>query len=221
MFTAPSTPDHAPYVSTRHDVDAIVWLPSPETSSAQFSLNHVRTFNALGYVQALKANRKFTTVSPDLTYSVITDCGRHVFVYCQPDAGGGNKARADAGGGNKARPDVGGGNKARPDIGGENKARPDAGRGNKARPDTGGGNKARPDASGENKARPDIGGENKARPDAGRGNKARPDTGRGNKARELLHTLNDNTDILGVTAYNHGLLFILTSETLLGLMLPL
>lgn len=141
VFTAPSTPDHAPYVSTRHDVDAIVWLPSPETSSAQFSLNHVRTFNDLGYVQALKANRKFTTVSPDLTYSVITDCGRHVFVYCQPDTGGGNKAR--------------------------------------------------------------------------------PDTGRGNKARELLHTLNDNTDILGVTAYNHGLLFILTSQTLLGLMLPL
>jgi hypothetical protein len=44
----------------------------------------VATFNALGYVQASKRERKFTTCSPNLKYAVICDGVRHVFVYMQP-----------------------------------------------------------------------------------------------------------------------------------------
>lgn len=50
------------------------------------------TFNALGYVQASKRERKFTTCSPNLKYAVICDGVRHVFVYMQPTERGGNSA---------------------------------------------------------------------------------------------------------------------------------
>lgn len=91
----------------------------------------MNTFNALGYVQASKADRKFTTAPPDLSYCVITDCNRHVFVYAQPSNGV-----------------------------------------------------------------------------------------KGNKAVELLHTLAPSSDILGVSASNNGMVFLLTREALHTLTLP-
>ena len=131
VFTAPSQPDHAHYFVTRHDVDAIVWLPS-STTLEEPSWTHVNTFNALGYVQASKENRKFTTSPPNLKFAVITDCTRHIFVYVQPDEGV-----------------------------------------------------------------------------------------RGNKAREFVYTLSEKMDILGLTASNSGLVFVLTPRTLFILKLPL
>ena len=91
----------------------------------------MNTFNALGYVQASKSDRKFTTAPPDLSYCIITDCTRHVFVYAQPEGGV-----------------------------------------------------------------------------------------KGNKATEFLYTLGNSSDILGVTASNNGLVFLLTPQTLYGLVLP-
>ena len=45
------------------------------------------TFNALGYVQASKEDRKFTVSPPSLKFVAISDCKRHVFVYVQPPEG--------------------------------------------------------------------------------------------------------------------------------------
>ncbi|XP_064393897.1 nudC domain-containing protein 1-like [Halichondria panicea] len=131
VFTAPSQPDHAHYFITRHDVDAIVWIPS-STTLEEPSWTHVNTFNALGYVQASKENRKFTTSPPNLKFAVITDCTRHIFVYIQPEEGV-----------------------------------------------------------------------------------------MGNKAREFVYTLSEKMDILGLTASNSGLVFVLTPRTLFALKLPL
>ena len=72
-------------------MDAVVWLPHVSVSSGDAPWCHVTTFNALGYVQASKRERKFTTCSPDLNYAVISDGTRHVFVYVQP-RGGANTA---------------------------------------------------------------------------------------------------------------------------------
>lgn len=96
VFTAPSRVNHPAYFSLRHDVDAVVWLPhaSVPLSSSSSSITpwqHVSTFNALGYVQASKRERKFTTCAPNLEYAVISDGTRHVFIYMQP-RGGANSA---------------------------------------------------------------------------------------------------------------------------------
>ena len=45
------------------------------------------TFNALGYVQASKRDRKFSTCAPNLSFAVMSDCNRHIFVYKQPSEG--------------------------------------------------------------------------------------------------------------------------------------
>jgi hypothetical protein len=46
----------------------------------------VATFNAFGYVQASKRQRKFTMCSPDYSFVAISDCTRHIYVYRQPAA---------------------------------------------------------------------------------------------------------------------------------------
>ena len=94
MFTAASHANCPAYFSLRHDVDAVLWLPhaslpSPSPSCTRWC--HASTFNALGYVQASKRERKFTTCPPNVKYAVISDSTRHVFVYMQP-RGGANSA---------------------------------------------------------------------------------------------------------------------------------
>ena len=44
---------------------------------------HEDTFNALGYVQASKRDKKFLMCSEDMSYAVLTDCNRHLFIYYQ------------------------------------------------------------------------------------------------------------------------------------------
>lgn len=45
------------------------------------------TFNALGYVQAAKRDRKFSTCAPDMSFATLCDCTRHVYAYRQPEKG--------------------------------------------------------------------------------------------------------------------------------------
>lgn len=116
-----------PYFALRHDVDAVIWLPSLDNSPC----THVDTFNALGYVQASKENRKFTTCPANLKFVAISDCTRHIFVYLQP-----------------------------------------------------------------------------------------PNGFRDNSALEFVHTLSEKTDVLGLAASNDGLVFVLTSNNLVALKIP-
>lgn len=52
-------------------------------SNYEWNLEHTGTLFALGYVRASKLRRKFTTCAPDLSYSIIAEGGRHIFVYRQ------------------------------------------------------------------------------------------------------------------------------------------
>lgn len=89
VFICPSPgPSGNPgYVCLRHDVDGVVWLPHASLTNSQSRWSHVSTVHALGYVQASKRDRKFTTCPPNLKFAVITDSCRHVFVYMQPEEG--------------------------------------------------------------------------------------------------------------------------------------
>jgi len=80
----------------RHDVDGFVWQPveipnTSETSPAletpacrPISWQHVGTFNAFGYVQASKQQRKFSVCAPDMSFVAVADCTRHLYVYHRP-----------------------------------------------------------------------------------------------------------------------------------------
>ena len=63
----------------RHDVDGLVW-----SVNGQPSFKHVGTFAALGYVQASKAQRKYTVSPPGMGYAAIVEATRRVFLYRQP-----------------------------------------------------------------------------------------------------------------------------------------
>lgn len=77
----------------RHDVDGLVWQPVIEKNSGNadsgsgsgIRLEHVDTFDALGYVQASKSQRRFTMAAPDRSYAAIIDRQRHVYIYRKPE----------------------------------------------------------------------------------------------------------------------------------------
>jgi len=71
----------------RHDVDALVWQPSTNKEKTDNYWNHIGTFDALGYVQASKEDRKFSTCSPDMSYAAISDSTKHVYIYHRPEEG--------------------------------------------------------------------------------------------------------------------------------------
>ena len=56
-------------------------------SEANDYWTHVGTFNALGYVQAAKRDRKFSTCALNMSFSTLCDCTRRVYVYQQPEKG--------------------------------------------------------------------------------------------------------------------------------------
>jgi hypothetical protein len=88
LFNAQTSAESLPVVCLRHDVDGIVWQPALSTSSSSsdssLSWQHAGTFDAFGYVQASKQQRKFTTCDPSLSYVAIADCVRHIYVYRRP-----------------------------------------------------------------------------------------------------------------------------------------
>ena len=94
LFTLPGTTKSSSQLCVRHDVDALLWSPLlPSDDDAQLSWSHVGTFNALGYVQASKRDKKFLTCSPEAKIAALSDCNRHIFVYRQPEEGvSGNRA---------------------------------------------------------------------------------------------------------------------------------
>jgi len=75
-----------PAFCIRHDVDALLWQPKAH-ADREANWTHVGTFNALGYVQAAKKDRKFSTCAPDMSFATLCDCTRHVYVYLQPEGG--------------------------------------------------------------------------------------------------------------------------------------
>lgn len=81
MFVANVFGESLPAFVLRHDVDGCLWQPTGEGEN--FSLKHVGTLSAFGYVQASKQQKKFSTCSPNLNYSVICESTRHVFLYRQ------------------------------------------------------------------------------------------------------------------------------------------
>jgi hypothetical protein len=71
-------------VCLRHDVDGIVWQPVQSSADSSPTWQHTGTFDAFGYVQASKQQRKFTMCDPSLSYVVVADCVRHIYVYRRP-----------------------------------------------------------------------------------------------------------------------------------------
>ncbi|CAL9690743.1 unnamed protein product [Knipowitschia caucasica] len=82
LFSVQSDPSLMPCLCLRHDVDALVWQPRPQTPEHLWE--HVATFNALGYVQASKRDKKFSTCAPNFSYAALGECLRRAFIYRQP-----------------------------------------------------------------------------------------------------------------------------------------
>lgn len=78
LFSLPLRPEFPPAIALRHDVDACLWLQQPGEA---WSLRHEGTLHAFGYVQASKQQRKFLSCSPDLSYALICEAERHIFIY--------------------------------------------------------------------------------------------------------------------------------------------
>lgn len=82
LFTVAVNPSEMPCLCIRYDVDAIVLQPHPE--EPENTWEHIATFNALGYVQASKRDKKFVSCPPDFSYAVLCECVCRTFVYRQP-----------------------------------------------------------------------------------------------------------------------------------------
>lgn len=70
----------------RSDVDVFLWLPQitlnlSDNQNYKLSFEHEGTLNAFGYVQASKQERKYIQCSQDMSYAVICEPRRHLFIY--------------------------------------------------------------------------------------------------------------------------------------------
>ncbi|XP_067652327.1 nudC domain-containing protein 1-like [Haliotis asinina] len=72
-----------PAVCLRYDCDGSLWQPGDAAKDGKQILDHVGMLHAFGYVQASKVQRKFSSCSPDMSYAVISDCTRHLYIYRQ------------------------------------------------------------------------------------------------------------------------------------------
>ncbi|XP_033914708.3 nudC domain-containing protein 1 isoform X1 [Acipenser ruthenus] len=82
LFSVVVNPAEMPCFCLRHDVDALLWQPHGNQQDNMWE--HIATFNALGYVQASKRDKKFSTCSPNYSYAALCECLRRVFIYRQP-----------------------------------------------------------------------------------------------------------------------------------------
>ena len=84
IFNAQLSETKPPAICLRHDVDGLLWQPSDQHAAGGELWEHTATFSALGYVQASKTNRKFSTCAPNVSYACISDCNKHIYIYWQP-----------------------------------------------------------------------------------------------------------------------------------------
>ncbi|XP_029447763.1 nudC domain-containing protein 1 [Rhinatrema bivittatum] len=82
LFSVVTNPEEMPCFCLRHDVDALLWQPHAGREDNMWE--HIATFNALGYVQASKQDKKFFTCAPNNSYAALCECLRRVFIYRQP-----------------------------------------------------------------------------------------------------------------------------------------
>ncbi|VEN59571.1 unnamed protein product [Callosobruchus maculatus] len=81
LVTCTLDPNLPAAIGIRHDVDVCIWQPN--SVEGNFEITHEGTLLAFGYVQASKQNRKFIACPPDLSYTVICESTRHLFIYRQ------------------------------------------------------------------------------------------------------------------------------------------
>ncbi|XP_060079821.1 nudC domain-containing protein 1-like [Ylistrum balloti] len=84
LFNARLSRDQPPVLCLRHDVDGLLWQPENVVKEQITPWKHVSTFNAFGYVQASKQQRKYSICPPGSSYVAVCDCIRHVYIYRQP-----------------------------------------------------------------------------------------------------------------------------------------
>lgn len=84
LFNSQLDPEKTPCICLRHDVDGLVWQPGTADGTSKVWC-HMTTFNALGYVQASKRDKKFASCPPDTSYAALCDCVRHIYIYRQPE----------------------------------------------------------------------------------------------------------------------------------------
>ncbi|XP_048215230.1 nudC domain-containing protein 1 [Perognathus longimembris pacificus] len=82
LFSVTVDPKEMPCFCLRHDVDALLW--QPHSGKQDDMWEHIATFNALGYVQASKRDKKFFACAPNYSYAALCECLRRVFIYRQP-----------------------------------------------------------------------------------------------------------------------------------------
>ncbi|XP_042829001.1 nudC domain-containing protein 1 isoform X3 [Panthera tigris] len=69
LFSVIVDPKEMPCFCLRHDVDALLW--QPHASKQDDMWEHIATFNALGYVQASKRDKKFFACAPNYSYAAL------------------------------------------------------------------------------------------------------------------------------------------------------
>ncbi|XP_055842350.1 nudC domain-containing protein 1 [Episyrphus balteatus] len=82
LFSTNLRPGFPLALATRQDVDTCLWLQqyNPNKTS-EWGFRHEGNLHAFGYVQASKQQKKFMDCAPDLSYAVICESHRHVFLY--------------------------------------------------------------------------------------------------------------------------------------------
>ncbi|XP_055911028.1 nudC domain-containing protein 1 [Eupeodes corollae] len=82
LFSTNLRPGFPPAIATRQDVDACLWLQQYNSNkTGEWGFRHEGNLHAFGYVQASKQQKKFMDCAPDLSYAVICESHRHVFLY--------------------------------------------------------------------------------------------------------------------------------------------
>ncbi|KAK6185537.1 hypothetical protein SNE40_007746 [Patella caerulea] len=81
LFSARLDSNKPPSICLRHDVDGLLWQPDDNVTAGKAPWKHIVSFNALGYVQASKQQKKYSSCSPNCLFSVICDCSKHIYVY--------------------------------------------------------------------------------------------------------------------------------------------
>lgn len=79
LFDVTLRPGHPAALALRQDVDCCLWLPCQMPS--EWLLRHEGTLDAFAYVLASKQQRKYVSCSPDMSYAVICEPERHIFIY--------------------------------------------------------------------------------------------------------------------------------------------